>query len=107
MSGKPKNDSSRSQPPKPNKCSGIDVDVTLYSPNPFVIAKLSLYDELMIVYREPSGPLLVTTDLNEVIGSILGSDTHELVNCIKKGFKFIGVVKSINGGNCTINVKSI
>jgi hypothetical protein len=87
-------------------CSGQLIHTQLISPNEEVLEKLQKNSELSIVVLAGK-PIIVAVFKDEIAGVILNKDTIWLLHCLKKGFQFIAVVRSVYGGMCAITIKSI
>ncbi len=86
-------------------CADIFVQTTLASPVPEVIKKLKPNDVLRFQLQGERGPLLAITDQKEIAGSITSSYLARIIRCITEGYKFIAIVKSVNGGRCDIEIR--
>lgn len=88
-----------------NKCEDISFETTLYSPDPSVLALIKKGDILAIDYTSPKGPL-IAVHKGKIAGTIITKLSPQLIVCIESGVKFIGVVKTITGGSCTMQIKA-
>ncbi|RYE31228.1 MAG: hypothetical protein EOP48_31570 [Sphingobacteriales bacterium] len=102
MSGS--SDYSFDQSAKPKNCEDIVLRTQLASPDPDVVADLSIGYILRIHLFSAVGPLQALTADNRVAGAILTSNPGLLINCINGGTEFQAKVLSINGGDCQISI---
>jgi len=86
-------------------CKDINFETNLFSPDPTVLILVRQGDVLAIEYTSPKGPLLVVYK-GRIAGTIITKLSTQLLVCMENGIKFIAVVKSINGGSCTVQIKS-
>lgn len=89
-----------------NDCANVLQSTILNSPNPLVINTLHIGDVLRIVLLSSTGPLVVQTNSGQTAGSITSASLHRLIECINNGFHFIAIVVEIDGGRCTVEVRS-
>lgn len=85
-------------------CSNINLETSLFSPNPVVIKLLKINSKLNI--EVDSARKLIATYNADIAGSLVTKDNVSLVDCIERNFEFVGIVKSLDGGNCTIQIRS-
>jgi hypothetical protein len=88
-----------------NRCEDINFETTLYSPDPSVLALIKKGDILTIDYTPPKGPL-IAVHKGKIAGTIITKLSPQLIVCLESGVKFIGVVKIISGGSCTLQIKT-
>jgi hypothetical protein len=86
-------------------CKDINFETNLFSPDPTILILIKQGDVLAIEYTSPKGPLLVVY-IGKIAGTIITKLSTQLIVCMENGIKFIAVVKSINGGSCTVQIKS-
>jgi hypothetical protein len=87
-------------------CYSLDIESTLYSPNPVVIAKLKKNSILDIEYDSGNRSLLASYK-GELAGTILGVYIAQIISCIvQKNVEFKGIVRELQGGNCTLTIKA-
>jgi hypothetical protein len=87
-------------------CSLTTIRTQLFSPDPKVLKKITVGDNLNIQLANPSGPCVALYKGN-IAGTIISKDLMQLINCIKKGFQFIAVVRSLSGGSCAVTIKTL
>jgi hypothetical protein len=87
------------------ECKDITFETNLFSPDPTVLILIKQGDILEVEYTRPKGPLLVVYK-GKIVGTIITKLSTQLIVCIETGTKFIAVVKSIDGGSCTVQIKS-
>jgi hypothetical protein len=87
-------------------CSSIIEHTILNSPNPAVLAKLKINDELELLAKTERGPLEAFDSNGDIAGSITSSILAQLLDCIKKGYSFIAIIEEIDGGKCKIEIRS-
>ena len=87
-------------------CSRTTIRTQLFSPDPKVLKKIAVGDQLEIQLIKPVGPCVAVYKGN-IAGTIISKDLMQLINCIKKGFVFIAVVRSVSGGACAVTIKTL
>jgi hypothetical protein len=85
-------------------CNDILIMTQLFSPNPSVVGKLKTGNELVIKLNGEHGPCVAIFD-NEIAGTIITKNLYQLINCIKKGIRFIAIVRNTAGGSCSITIQ--
>ena len=87
-------------------CSGKQINTQLSSPNAEVISTLSAGDVLDIrLLRGKS--ILIATAGTEVVGVIVNKEMLKIIECMKNGFAFQAIVRSIFSGRCAITIRPI
>lgn len=87
-----------------NDCD-FSILTTLASPEPGVISKLNIGEDLLLRETDSSRVLQVTT-LNGTVCGVLISRTRRIIACIAKGNAFSVKVTLINGAECQVLVQS-
>ena len=87
-------------------CKSLNIRTQIASPDPKVIATLSVGDLLKIVVKPPRGPATFVTKKGETAGALLPGDLHQLIDCINDGYEYVGKVVSIKGANCQVLIKA-
>ncbi len=86
-------------------CSNMSFTTALASPNPLVVASLKI-SEILDVIKDIDNSLRVYNHNGEIVGALFTTHRDKIIECINNGFEFIAIVKSVNGGNCTVLVKA-
>lgn len=86
-------------------CSNVSFTTTLASPNPLVVSGLVIA-EILDVNKGADNSLHVYDGNGKLVGALLTTHRNKIIECIDNGFEFIAIVKSINGGNCTVLVRA-
>ena len=89
---------------QPDDCSGIDVSVTLQSPQPAVVAALRKGDLLRVQLTNGAPPILAVTQAGATAGAIIPPDIKKLVDCLNRGHKFVAEVLQVTGGAVKVRV---
>jgi hypothetical protein len=85
-------------------CSRVYKDVRLSSPKD--LAKLVLRDVLDVVVRDKSGtPVIHVMKAGEDMGTIISRALGKLIECDKKGYKYLAKVTKLDGGECLLEIK--
>jgi hypothetical protein len=87
-------------------CSGKKINTQLSSPNAEVIATLAPGDILDIELLFSKTRLVAVAD-GEVAGVIVNKEMLKIIECMKKGFNFQAVVRSVFNGRCAITIEPI
>ena len=90
--------------PPLNPCERVAFRAALNSPQPAVIAKLTVGDELTIRLQTTPNTAIVAEYSGVIAGSLTGSHVSTLTNCIQNGFQYLATVVSVSGGNCIVDV---
>ena len=75
----------------------------LNSVDPHVLSTIKIGDELSI--REQDGSIVATDAAGSIAGSITAVELAQLFACMEAGYRYIGVVESINGGTCLVRIR--
>jgi hypothetical protein len=85
-------------------CEKLSVNVILATPVPAMLALLKEKDTLEIVHI-PSNTLEAHNGNGEYVGTVLNPSNDRIIECIRNGVEFIGIVLSISGAKCNIVIK--
>ena len=85
-------------------CASLFETTIINSPDPDVISKLTVNDNLAVTL-DAKRILKVVTDSNEIAGSITSARMLQIIDCIEQGFSYIAIVKSISGGRVEIEIR--
>lgn len=88
-----------------DECSTLYLTTKLATPNPELIANLEI--GVVLDVSLSNGSIVVVTDSNEIIGSVIGRDSVKLKNCMENGYSFSAKIINLNGGSCDVLIKSI
>ena len=83
-------------------CSKVSIKTNIISPDPTVLATISVKTELEVSLRTATGPLVALTDSGDTLGAIFTKDPALLINCINNGNSYKAVVLKITGGDVEI-----
>ena len=86
-------------------CSEFTFRTQLHSPNPSIVSLITVGTELELVLESQVGPCNAMFH-SSIAGTILYYELLTLIDCMNKGFKYIAIVKSITGGNCSVIVQA-
>jgi hypothetical protein len=90
---------------KPKNCKEVVIKTQLFSPVPAVLGDLKVGDKLSIKLDGPVGPC-VAVNGNSIAGTIISKDLYLIIDCMKKGIEFIGMVRNISGGSCSLTIQA-
>jgi hypothetical protein len=85
-----------------SNCNNIAVKGTVSSPDPAVLATLTVGDKVDIIVRTTTGPLQAVTKDARVLGSVLVASANTIIECIAEGNSFEGTITLIRGGHCEL-----
>jgi hypothetical protein len=86
-------------------CESLRLDRFLEAPVPGAVDALHVGDVLDVVLREEQPLLVVAIDeAGQEVGGIL--PTGQLIECLRRGFRFEAEVKNLNGGAVQIEVRA-
>lgn len=83
-------------------CDDVSVRGTINSPDPAVLATLTVGNTLSIIVRTVTGPLLAVTEDGRMLGSVFVATSDRLIECISEGNTFTGEIISITGAHCVL-----
>ncbi len=93
--------------PPQNPCNTLAFRAPLNSPQPAVLAQLSVGSLLTVSLAPTPQAAVYISYLGQVAGSLTGQKIISLINCIQNGYQFQAEVISIVGGLCTVDVGPI
>lgn len=85
-----------------NDCDSLDLEVRLSSVQVEALKVLKLGEELLIHYED--GSIIAKTIEGLTVGSLASGEVAFILECIKKGKKFAGIIIEIREGLCRINL---
>lgn len=88
--------------PEIYNCSKVNMIVIVLGPNINLLVKLKLGDDVDIDFDNKRS--IVAKKNNEIIGNLIHKDINELVKCIKKGYKYKGIIVKLDGADCEIKI---
>lgn len=91
----------------PDGCERVYRGVRLASPKRDVLSKLKVEDQLNLEVRayKNSFVLFAVTKSGEDAGTVMSSSTVQIIKCIQNGHRYVAVVKTLNGGDCTLEIR--
>lgn len=101
MSGGPKY---KPTPPR-NSCSLIRFEAAVNSPKGTVINQLQV-GTVLDVRLDNDEQTVVVEYIRQLVGSLTGSQTVQLIGCIKSGFEYKAIVTKLDGGLCVVRVEA-
>ena len=91
--------------PPSNECQKIYQPINLHSPVSEVLSKIKVGDELEFKVVENNGRTsLQVVFQNDIVGSVIRYAT-QIIDCIEKGYNYVAVVKSLDGGSCVLEAR--
>lgn len=90
---------------QPTDCLRYTKETVLSSPQPDVIGKLRVDDQLEIVFDDlvEQRVIVAKTSSNEIAGSITGEG--RLRTCMIEGHPYVAIVRSVSGGACKVQIR--
>lgn len=107
MTGRDKSGSYKPTP-TPTSCQDFVDKTSLTSPKA-PVKQLKVGDRLRVELqpiKAGGNTVIAITEKKETAGAITSTKTPRLIKCLEEGHKYIAVVLSISGGQCTIEIKS-
>ena len=86
-------------------CEKLAITVVLATPATNISVLVKAKDVLEIVYVNPA--LEAHNKNGEYVGTILSTSNSKIIDCIKSGVEFNGIVYSLNGSKCSVLIKAI
>lgn len=87
-------------------CTRVKFETQLTSPQPAVVATISVGDVLDVVLTQRQTVLVVEAQKNGVaVGGIAGLDATRLRTCLTDGHPFKATVLTVNGGQVRVKVE--
>jgi len=86
-------------------CEKLAITVILATPAINISALVKAKDVLEIVYVNPG--LEAHNRNGERVGTILSTSSSKIIDCIKTGVEFEGIVQSLSGSKCSVLIKAI
>lgn len=92
-------------PPEQTSCEDVGGESVLTSPDPAVLKKLKPGDCLSVeLHKEKGVTVAAALYKKEIAGIIPGAQYNRLLSCLTTGHKYHAIVKSIQGGMCTVDL---
>ena len=86
-------------------CDDVNFQATIRSPKIEIVARLKDNDLLSVVLDQDRATIVVETSEHERVGSLMSGDTATLIACLQRGYRFVAVVRSKQGGVITVHVR--
>lgn len=88
-------------------CDNVSIEALLASPQPAALAKVSVNSIVQIRLDTATGRPIVKVWLGEdLLGSLTVTGLDKLIECLRQGYPFHGIVREIKGAMCRIWVRS-
>lgn len=84
-------------------CPLLTFVTPLNSVDPQVLSTIKIGDELLI--REHAGSIVATDVSGNIAGAITAVELAQLFACMEVGYRYVGIVESINGGTCLVRIR--
>lgn len=84
-------------------CPMLTFATPLNSVNPKVLSTIKIGEELSI--SEHAGSIVAVNDAGNIAGAVTAVELAQLFACMEAGYRYVGVVESINGGTCLIRIR--
>lgn len=89
-------------------CDRLKFEAQLASPQPAVVAMLSVGEVLDVAVVNMKGQLVVQVlRSGQVAGGLAGPDATRLRNCISEGHQYNATVRTLNGGQVRVQVAHV
>ncbi|GGK71854.1 hypothetical protein GCM10011405_20080 [Rufibacter glacialis] len=85
-------------------CENLVIHTQLSSPKAAVLINVNKDDILELSLSSPTGPCLVFHREQEV-GAIINADLKKIIDCMNQGHDYIAIVRSVEGGKCSLKIK--
>ena len=90
-----------------NGCEDVNIDGLLASQQPRAMAFVKEEDVVALeLVRQGQRDIVEVKLRGALLGTLFANGLDKLIDCMKKGFPFFGVVTQINGARCVIWVQS-
>lgn len=87
------------------ECQDLYKAISVLSVNSEVLSKINRGTNLIFSIEDRgSGKTLALSYEDERLGSI-SKYASEIIDCIERGHEYVGIVSSIDGGNCVIEAR--
>jgi hypothetical protein len=84
-------------------CTKVSIKTNIISPDPTILATISVGIDLDIKLQTPTGPLIaVSKKGGSVLRAVFTQDPASLIECINKGYLYKATILVINGGDVQI-----
>lgn len=83
-------------------CDNVYINTTIMSPDPAILATVSIGDILEVSLRSATGPLVAVTVTGDILGTIATMELASLIKCISDGNAYQAEIKNITGGKVQI-----
>ena len=95
------------RPNENENCQDLVVNTNLASPVFEVIEDLARGNILTIQAASDQGPLQALDEEGRLAGNIISREQVRLLTCILDGTNYIAEVLSVNGGQCSVQIRAI
>lgn len=87
-------------------CEDVGGESVLTSPNPIVLKGLKAGDCLTVELKEVKGVKVAAAKSGkDIAGIIPGAQYIRLLSCLASGYRYRAIVKSVQGGMCTVTLE--
>jgi hypothetical protein len=87
-------------------CASLFFTTALASPVPGVVKLLKPEEVLTLEFQDQqSTVVLAMTSTRKAAGSIVSPRQARMVACMREGFKYVAIVRSVRGGSCEVGVR--
>lgn len=87
-----------------DECAFTEITI-LSSPDPAVVAGLSVGDVLAVVMEtQPVPRLVVMAGGHRIAGSVTSAKLLDMMECIRRGYNYAATVRDIAGGRVTVEI---
>ena len=87
-------------------CASLFFTTALASPVAGVIATLKIGEVLSLkAPTPPSTVVLAVTAAGSTAGSVISPHHAKMVDCMRQGFGYVAIVRSISGGACDVEIR--
>jgi hypothetical protein len=92
--------------PTGGPCERLKQETAVQSPNPDVIARLSVRDELDVSLGvQGQAKTIFVRAGADIAGTLVISGQGRLIECLEQGYTYVAVVKALSGADCVVEIR--
>ena len=87
-------------------CDRIKQETAIQSPNPDVIARLSVGAQLDVgLGLQGQAKTIFVRAGADIAGTLVISGQGRLIECLEQGYSYVAVVKTLSGADCVVEIR--